>query len=492
MTVGASISAFAFRGARGRPIAEKLAYAAGIAVLILLLSAWIVSAETDRPPYVHDDIPWSILGLADVFAVWLLGLGAFVIGPAVVAATVAGERRAGTLDQLRTTPLTPLQLAAGMFVGAPARLYLLLLGPLAIHVAAGITGAISLEALLQTILALALGGLTSAVIGLCVALAPKQEGGGAFVALGVAALLGAAATTASSMACDPTSVRWAFLHPAGAMQAAMLQHDGLWRRLFVSSWRIERFSDGGFSLWLSLAPVLSVVMSLAVGGLLLRAACRRLAAPHRPLLSKPQAVLLFSLAAAGIILPIPVESHPYSSEYTLIAFVCGLFLLPVAATLTTLATPTFEVWALSLRNLKRPRWWQDDAAPHVAFVLMAAVYVAALAVKLPGFPSVMLHRELYAFAWAMGLALTLPVYALFGSTRYPTGPARFAYAAAVFAHMIYQVIIIAVFATEHGMAFSSPAGVFVELGVLLSVAVPAWVLFRQHRLAEGMRGGLSS
>src|SRR4051812_39227484 len=149
MTVGASISAFAFRGARARrsTVVERLTYSAGIAILMLLLAAWIVSAERDVPPYVRDQTPWSVLGLADVFAVWLLGFGAFVLGPAVVAATVAGERRAGTLDQLRTTPLSPLQLAAGMFVGAPARLYLLCAGPLAIHVAAGLFGVISFDTL---------------------------------------------------------------------------------------------------------------------------------------------------------------------------------------------------------------------------------------------------------------------------------------------------------------------------------------------------------
>src|SRR5207248_7485733 len=102
MSVGAAISAFTFRGARGRTLATSLAYAAGIAALVLLLAAWIVSAEREQSALVRDDVPWSILGLADVFAVWLLGLGAFVLGPAVVAATVASERRAGTLDQLRT------------------------------------------------------------------------------------------------------------------------------------------------------------------------------------------------------------------------------------------------------------------------------------------------------------------------------------------------------------------------------------------------------
>jgi hypothetical protein len=489
MSVAASISAFAFRGARGRPIAEKLAYAAGIAALMLLLAAWIVSAERDQVSTVTDDIPWSVLGLADVFAVWLLGLGAFVLGPAVVAATVASERRAGTLDQLRTTPLTPLQLAAGMAVGAPARLYLLCAGPLAIHVAAALFGYIRFDTLVESLIVLGVGGITSAVIALCVALAPKQESGGAFVALGVAALLGMMAMTASSMAYDTESARWAFLHPAGALQAAMLQHDGLWRRLFISSWRVERF--GETALRLALLPPLSVAASLATGGLLLRAACRRLVAPHRPLLSKKQAMALFALGAAGIILPLPVSSVPYASETTMMAFITGLLLLPLAATLATLCTPSFESWALALRGRQKRRWWHDDAAPHAAFLVMIASFVGALALKLPGFPKVMGHSEQWSFLWALALSMTLPVYALFGGTRYSTMPARIAFSAAVFAHVLFQIITIGVVASNNGMPSSSVGAMVVEIGILLSVAVPCWVIFRQHRLAQRVRMGAS-
>jgi hypothetical protein len=488
MTVGSSISAFAFRGARGRPVVEKLAYAGGIAILVLLLSAWIVSAEKDQPPYLHDETPWSVLGLADIFAVWLLGLGAFVLGPAVVAATVATERRAGTLDQLRTTPLSPLQLAAGMALGAPARLYLLCLGPLTIHVAAGLFGVIPLDTLIESLVVLGIGGVTSAVIGLCVALAPRQESGGAFVALGVAVVLGAVASIASSMAYDPESARWAFLHPAGALQATMLQHDGLWRRLFVSSWRLERFADSSLALRLSLLPPLSVLTSIVTGGLLLRASCRRLAMPHRPLLGKLQAVALFGLGAAGVIVPLPVSSAPISSEETIIAFVTGLLLLPLAAVLVTLATPSFESWALSLREKAKLRWWHDDAPPHATFAAMSAVFLAALALRLPGFPSAMVAKEQWAFVWAMGFAMTLPVFALFGSTRYHTVASRFAFSAAVFAHMLYQIVIIGMFGADHSSS-RSPEMVAIEIGAVLSLAVPAWVIFRQYRLAQRVRAG---
>ena len=118
----------------------------------------------------------------------------------------------------------------------------------------------------------------------------------------------------------------------------------------------------------------------------------------------------------------------------------------------------------------------------VVFLVMVATYVAALALRLPGFPSVMGHNEQWSFLWALGFAMTLPVYALFGNTRFSTVPARVAFSAAVFAHMLYQIIIIGLFASNNGLPSSSGAAVAVEIGVLLSVAVPAWVIFRQHRL----------
>src|SRR5260370_1221551 len=89
------------------------------------------------------------------------------------------------------------------------------------------------------------------VIGLAdvmaVAVAPRQESGGALVALGVAGLLGFLAFVACALSSEPHSAGWAFLHPGGALDAAMLQHDGLWRRLSSSSWRIERFEEAPYA-----------------------------------------------------------------------------------------------------------------------------------------------------------------------------------------------------------------------------------------------------
>jgi hypothetical protein len=233
-------------------------------------------------------------------------------------------------------------------------------------------------------------------------------------------------------------------------------------------------------------------VTLVGGALLLRAACRRLTAPHRPLLSKKQAVALFGLAAAGIILPMPVSGHSYHSEVMVAAFATGALLLPLAAVLSSLATPTFEAWALALRQNHKPRWWHDDAAPHRAYALMTLLFVLLLKARVSGFPTLMRSGELIGFVWALGLALTVPLFALFASTRYATGPARFGFAAAVFAHILYQVIAIGIFSGNGGLPSSSEARVAVEIGMLLSVAIPGWVLYRQRCLAERVRAGAQS
>jgi hypothetical protein len=493
MTLSTSIAAFANRNARRERILERLAYSGGIVLLLLLLSAWIVSAETDPTLGPREPIAWSVLGLADVLAVWLLGLGLFVLAPAVVAATVATERRAGTLDQLRTTPLPPLALAAGLVVGAPAKLYLLCAGPLALHLIAGAVGLVHLDTLAATLVIFAAGAIVTSLIGLCVALAPRQDSGGSFVALGVAAVLGVSGLVASGLAGDRESVRWAFLHPAGALQAAMLAHDGLWRQLHVSSWSLDRFHDQSYTGWLFLTPALSAGASLAVGVLLARAACRKLAAPHLPLVSKKQALALFAFATAALVAPLSVSESEFSRAGAMAPFLFGLLLFPVAIVLGALATPSFEAWALALRRGHRTRWWHEEATPTRLVALMAATFLTVVWLKLhrAGFPSAMNEGEAIAFAWAMATALTLPIYMLFGATRWSTPAARFGFAAATGAHLLAQVIVIAMFAGDNGLPSGSRSieRVFVEAGMLASVAVPVWVAWRQRKLAQRTRAG---
>jgi hypothetical protein len=123
---------------------------------------------------------------------------------------------------------------------------------------------------------------------------------------------------------------------------------------------------------------------------------------------------------------------------------------------------------------------------------MIAVYLGALALRVPGFPTVMGRSEQLSFLWALGSAMTLPVFALFASTRYSTVAARVAFSAAVFAHMLFQIITIGVVASNNGIPSGSVSAMVVEIGILMSLAVPAWVIFRQHRLAQRVRAGAAT
>ncbi|HEY2747236.1 MAG TPA: hypothetical protein VGL86_21585, partial [Polyangia bacterium] len=349
MSLRVAISAFAHRGARRGTAASFLVYSAVLTVALLLLAAWIAPearlADVEqlkmwaqmKPPYVPtglDPSLWTTLALADVFALITLGLGGFVLAPAMVAATVANERRQGTLDQLRTTPLSPLGHAAGMILGVPARLYLLCAGPLVLHVAAAIVGPLPLSTLIASLAVLATGTLASCALGLVVALAPRQESGGAFAALGVAALFGVFALTTAAFACDRHMVAWSFLHPAGALDAVMLSPHGLWRRMFVGAWG-GSFESERYRLALPLVPLASVAASMIFGAISLRAACRKLAAPERPLFGKRQALALFAFAASVVVGPLPLTT--------------------LVASLAVLAAGTFASCALGLVVALAPR-----------------------------------------------------------------------------------------------------------------------------------------
>jgi hypothetical protein len=486
MSVRVAVSAFAHRGARRSQALELAAYSGGVVVLLVLLAAWIVEQARTAPLVPSAAyIPWSVLGLADLFAATLVGLGLFVLAPAAVAATVAGERRTGTLDQLRSTPLDPLGLVAGLVVGAPARIYLLCAGPLALHVACGLTGVIPAETLVQSLAVFAVGGLGSALVGLVVALAPRQESGGAFLALGVAALLGVSGLVALAFAHDTSTAGWAFLHPAGALDAAFLQHDGLWRRLSTSEWSLRRYEGAKYLAALSLAPVATVAAYLPAIFLLGRAACRKLSAPHLPLLSKGQSLALFTLVAASVMLPLDAGGlGRYHVANMPLGF--GLALLPFYCAFGLFATPSFESWVLGLRGRIARKPWHDEAAPHALAWAMVAVFFGLCVLELGAFPLRMYERELVSLGFALATAATLPIYMLFANTRYTTTAPRWAFGAAVGAHLIFQLVTITIL---HDDGFrDGTAGTVAKLGVALALAVPAWVLYRQRALRRRTLG----
>jgi hypothetical protein len=492
MFIRTAISAFASRGARRGTVATFLAYSGVLTVALLLLAAWIAPAarqgdaelleswlksSPQYAPLVHPEV-WTTLALADVFACWVLALAGFVLAPAMVAAAVANERRAGTLDQLRTTPLSPLGLACGLVVGVPARLYLLCAGPLALHVTAAIAGSLSLTTMVQSLAVLVAGTAAACALGLCVALAPRQETGGTFAALGVAALLGAASLLAGAFASDRHLVGWAYLHPAGALDAVMMAPHSLWRRMACGLWD-GHFDVAVYARAIALAPLASVAMSLAAGTLLGWAACRKLAAPHLPLFGKGQAVASFVLTVAALVPPLWLAKDRIDFDEGP-AYAFSILLLPMVVVLGLFTTPTFEAWAVARRRGGWLSWRAEDAAPHRAVWAMEALWAALVFVLLGehrqhGFT----HEEALALGWAALLAATLPVYFLFASTRYATVAARWAFGVAVAAHVVAQMIAIGLVRRHVEDAF---AGTFVTLAGVAAVAVPAWTVWRQRVL----------
>ncbi len=493
MSVMTAVSAFTHRAARRSARLSLLGYSALLAGALVLLASWIV-AHAEEPPgglctwdYCKQVTPlsWSVLELSDLGAVAVLALGLLVIVPALVAAAVAAERRAGTLDQLRTTPLSPFALVAGLVAGAPARIYLLLVGPLALHVFCGLTGVIPLSTMISTTAVLATGGLASAVIGLSVALAPRQETGGALVALGVAAALGGAALLGAGFAGQHEFAGWAFMHPGGAIEAALIGQDGLARRLVASPWRLDQFDRADFVAALALSPLLSCLASLATVALLGAACCRKLAAPQAPLLGKPQAILLFTGVAAGAIVPAHALVPRPIGQCAVggLALLFTALLMPFGALLGLFATPTFESWAIALRRRSRVRWWSDDAAPHGAVWAMAAVLVALVVATFgvgDSLSDVCSYgaRVPFVLGWVALTVASLPVFVMFGATRYATAAARWAFGVATMVHLFAQAIAIGV-----AIDAAHPRDhLFVQIAVVLAVAVPAWVAFRQRVL----------
>jgi hypothetical protein len=357
-------------------------------------------------------------------------------------------------------------------------LYLLCAGPLALHVVATIAGPLPLATLIASLAVLAAGTLASCTLGLCVALAPRQESGGAFAALGVAALLAVSSLTTSAFASDHHMVAWSFLHPAGALDAVMVSPPGLWRRMVFGAWG-GHFDSEGYQLALPLVPIASVLASLTLAAILLRAACRKLAAPQLPLFGKRQAVALFAFAVATILGPLVASDHLGDFDSNA-AYGFSALLLPAVVAVGLFATPTFEAWALSLRSGARTRWSSDDAAAHRAVWLMQALWAVVVFVMLGN------HRmhsfgsdELLALAWTTLLATTLPIYFLFAATRYATVAARWAFGVAVAAHVLLQVIAIGIVRGGEPRGFGAT---YVTLAGIAALFVPAWTAWRQHAL----------
>jgi hypothetical protein len=486
-------AAFVQRTLGKRHAGQLLLYSAGIVALLLLLASWIAGvqrAEAELHPYYGSyERPelWETLALADIFALVLLGIGLLVVVPAAIASSVAGEQRSGTLEQLRTTPLRPLGLLLGLVLGAPARLYLICVGPLLLHLVAGLLGGTPLHAVLMPVLVLAVGGLAFGLVGAAVGL--TQRGRGAMVTLGLAAISAITALWSAAIA-HSALARWAFLHPWGAVHAQMLSESELYRQITMGSYTAHyRFTDPDFVDALALAPLLALVLFGAASVVIARASCRRLAAPQVPLLSKLQALMLYSLAAAAVVLPSLFDPPRQWDSAAGCAVACQLLLLPFMTVLAALATPGHDLWAINLRRMRRPGAFSDEAPPHLLCLAMIGAYVV---LTVPCFASVsgscnyLCHRMLAAAALGLVLTATLPIYIHFGASRFVSHRTRTAYVFGIIAHLGVQVAAVLLIAAGaiDGRDDGALEVMFVKLALTLAAAVPAWVLWRQRALRE--------
>jgi hypothetical protein len=466
-----AISAFAARDLRRGPWPFVI-YSGLLGGGLLLLACWLASTDSGT---------MMVMGIADLLAVVLLGLGLFVLVPAAVVVAVTSERRAGTLDQLRTTPTSPFELAAAFVIGAPARIYVLLLGPLALHVLASLSGLLSVPDLLRSLLVLGTGGLFLATIGLVVGLAPMRDGGGgAMAALGLAGASGIAGLICVFLT-DRDTVAWSFLHPAGGLRAALAEHPGIWRAAFYSSWQLERFTEVPYTLRVALVPMASVVSSLIGAALLIGTARRRLESPQRPLLSKSQALLLFSFSAAATIAPL--ATFDLLSRYFARtgALVYALVLSPMAVLLALFATPSFELWSLGKRRYAHVAPWQDEAS---AFGLMCTMFaIAALLLAAPlhraGFPVALKASDWKTHVWLLMILAALPLFVRHMMIRIGTVGGRIAFLVAGATYYLLQAFVVVFL--QDGFERSREARLTVELGLLLGIVVPICLHFTRPR-----------
>jgi hypothetical protein len=232
---------------------------------------------------------------------------------------------------------------------------------------------------------------------------------------------------------------------------------------------------------LAIQPILAILLSSAVAALLGAAACRKIASPHLPLLSKRHAVLLGLLACSAIILPLGAHSTSATDSFALLVFT-----IPACALCAMLATPTFEAWAMALRRGRRLRWWDDDAAPSFAMGIMLVGLVGLLACGVHGFPSGLSDAQRLALAWTGSVALSLPIFMLFASTRYATAAARWGFAAAVGAHLIVQM-------TGIGLTCESSSSElhhwYLQSSAVEGILVPVLILWRQRVLRRRVVAG---
>jgi hypothetical protein len=460
-----TVSAFSLRGQRGDRHAF-LVYSALITAAMLAIAAFISATIRNT---LHEHI--STLGLADEFAMWVLGCALFIVAPATVAANVGEERRSGTLDLLRTAPLSPTMLTLGFLSGAPGGLFVLLLGPLALHCIAGVLGVYPLVALPQSLFILSTGSFALMLVAMLAALTVGREGGGAMPLLvGASMALGAIITTGIS--CDASGITWAFVHPAGALAALYAQYPGVHQQMFVSEWQATHLLDRS-GAWLPIESIFAGCVYAASSAVLLIAARRALSGEPPARFTKSEAIALFSICVLGLLIPLRSYLEPdglrRDSIYAFAYALCIPYVLCVLG-----ATPSAHGYDPKASRLS------DRGSPFFAAVLMQLLTIA-FGVLLFGtnvlrlvFDDVQLTTPAFYL-----VVLSFPIFALFASTRIATPSARVGFWVFITVHMVLQLP--SWLMCNRSSEYMEPRveTVLAQCGAAIGVLLPMFIAWRQ-------------
>lgn len=474
LAIAKTVGAFANRAYPKTLRKTYLLYSLALVLGVIAMAYWVVSSKSAHNEgvwaYGYEPFVWvlsvaMVLQVADIFAMIVLSIGGFVAVPAIVASVVANERKTGTMDQLRATPTQAIGLLFGFVLGVPARLYLLLSGLLALHLFVGAIGVVSLSTVLLTTLILLVGSIATALVGAALTIAPEKGKGGSSTAPVVSAVL---ALVCIVMAND--GIAWAFIHPAGAINAAYLTDSALWSHWLLDPWELDSILHHPGNLLQ--APILALAFAASGGAMLVLAAARRIANPDQPLLSPTAALGLFAIACFALIFPF--ESHEWVHAEVMV--VCGLALLPVMALLLIGTQTSARVWALTLRQSGRvsARWALAFGMVGIAAGAMLIKTLTVSDVDYQYAEYAQMSINWFSLGWLAATALSLPIFNHFAAGRYQQTSHRMGYWGVICAHLLFQMFCIGYSHTKTGGPIAA--------GVLLAVALPGIVLWRTYAL----------
>ncbi|MEO6953072.1 MAG: hypothetical protein ABI321_14830 [Polyangia bacterium] len=471
MLLDNALSAFVVRGTHGRRGVLLVYSALGTAALFLL--SMVVSARAAEDHSYIDP-----LALADMLAMIFVACTLLVVAPAVVAAQVGEERRAGTLDLLRTAPLSPTMLAAGFVVGAPGGVYLLSAGPLALHCVATVFGRVPVASSIEAVLILGVGGVMLMLVSMLASLTMARTSNAGAAPMMIVGVLAMGALISVAMVSGAGSTAWAFVHPAGALASVYEQFPGPFQDALLSSYQLAQLKHGSASAWQVIEPLFALLVYAVGSGFMLVAARRALAGDPPAQLTKTEAVGLFALATFAVLVPLRA-TQVGAIEHDLLA-ISVLSLVPAYVLCVLASTPSAVGYgdgsASGLSSRGAPLTAAALMIATIAFMSLAIFGTAALRVfHTPGALG-------FSAAFA-GLALTLPIYALFVVTRVTTTAGRLAIVAALSVHFVAQLfawtfgIDLAYRELQHG---EEVPVLLAHLGMVFGIVLPALVAWRQR------------